>query len=327
MREPLFLRQNKNLWTEYEDMLFQGEEDTSNPDRLAQLYIQLTDDLAYARTFYPKSQSVKYLNGLAARTHLTIYKNKKEKKNLLYAFFAEDLPLIYRRAHKYFFYSFVVFTLAFLMGYLSTLKDVQIPTLFFGADYVEMTLKNIEKGDPMGVYKNQASAEMFVSIASNNIQVAFWVFITGILCSVGAIYFIGQNGFMLGTFFGLLYNHSALGESLSVVYLHGALELSAIVIAGAAGFMLGNSIMFPGTYTRLQSLQRGAKDAIRIMIGLVPVFILAAFLESYVSRHSDMHISLKLAIILPCFAYIIWYYILYPIWVEKELKKQEVTVG
>ncbi len=97
MREPAFLRQNKDKWREYEQTLFEekNQKKKVNPDHLANLYVQLTDDLAYARTFYPKSKTVKYLNGLAARTHLAIYKNKKEKKNKFLEFWTTDLPLIH----------------------------------------------------------------------------------------------------------------------------------------------------------------------------------------------------------------------------------------
>ena len=95
MREPAFLRKNKEKWQEYEQTLFGAGKSAIDPDRLGKLYIQLIDDLAYARTFYPKSQTVRYLNGLAARTHLLIYENRKPDKNRLYHFFAEELPLIY----------------------------------------------------------------------------------------------------------------------------------------------------------------------------------------------------------------------------------------
>ena len=80
MREPAFLRQNRDKWLEYERLLFGEEAHQTDPDHLANLYIQLTDDLAYARTHYPRSRTHRYLNGLAARTHLLIYKEKRDTK-------------------------------------------------------------------------------------------------------------------------------------------------------------------------------------------------------------------------------------------------------
>jgi uncharacterized membrane protein SpoIIM required for sporulation len=326
MREPLFLRQNKDKWREYEDTVFDENNQHTNPDRLADLYVQVTDDLGYARTFYPHSKIVRYLNGLAARTHLLIYQNKKTKGNRFLQFWAEELPLINRSAHKYMFYSLLVFLLAVGGGWLSTIKDTTIAETFLGTDYVEMTIKNIERGDPMGVYKDENSLDMFVRIATNNVNVSFLVFVAGIFFSVGSIFLSMRNGFMVGVFSALLFNHGVLSYSLPVIFIHGTLELSAIVIAGGAGIMLGNSFMFPGTYTRLQSLQQGAKSAVKIMVGLVPVIVIAAFLESYVTRLTEMPMIVKGLIIIISLAYIVWYYLIYPIVIEKEHLNKVETV-
>jgi uncharacterized membrane protein SpoIIM required for sporulation len=90
------------------------------------------------------------------------------------------------------------------------------------------------------------------------------------------------------------------------------LEISAIVIAGGAGIVLGNSLLFPKTYTRLISLKRGAKDGMKLVLGLVPIFIAAAFLESFVTRHSEMPMWLSASILAASLAFIIWYVIIYP---------------
>ena len=327
MREPLFLRQNKDKWLEYEAKLFGGQGETIDPDRLAELYIQLTDDLAYARTFYPRSQTVKYLNGLAARTHLAIYKNKKEKKNRLITFWTEELPLIYRDAHRYMFYSFVVFTFAFLIGAISTVKQEEFVRVILGDGYVNMTIENIEKGDPMGVYKQENKLYMFLRIAMNNIRVSFIAFALGVFCSVGTVWVLFNNGVMLGAFLMFFQQRSLSLEAWPVIYIHGTLELSAIVIAGGAGFMLGNSILFPGTYTRAQSVQKGARKGIKILVGLAPVFIVAAFLEGYVTRLTGMPMAIKLAIILLSLGFVIGYYILYPIYLSRHIELPDEDVA
>lgn len=318
MREPAFLRQNKEKWQEYERMLFEGNKDDIDPDRLAELYVQLTDDLAYSRTFYPKSQIVKYLNGLAARTHLAIYKNKKEKQNRFLSFWTLELPLIYQQAHRPMLYAFVIFTFAFLLGSISALSEDEFLSAVLGTEYVEMTLENIEKGDPMGVYKTSPSFAMFVRIGYNNIRVAFNAFALGIFVSIGTMYILFFNGIMLGAFLTFFHTKNLLWETLPVIYIHGTLELSAIVIAGGAGFLLGNSILFPGTYTRIQSIQKAAKMGVKIMVGLIPVFVMAAFLESYITRLTEMPLFLKMVIILISLAFIIGYYVIYPIIVRRE---------
>jgi len=100
--------------------------------------------------------------------------------------------------------------------------------------------------------------------------------------------------------------------SVLVIWIHGVLEISAIVIAGGAGIVLGNSLLFPKTYTRLISLKQGAKDGMKLVLGLVPIFIAAAFLESFVTRHSEMPMWLSASILAASLAFIIWYVIIYP---------------
>ncbi len=320
MREPLFLKQNRAKWQEYENLLFEENAEEENPDRLAELYIQLTDDLGYARTFYPRSKVIKYLNGLAARTHLLIYQNKKEKSGRLLSLFTQELPLCYYRNRRFLIYSFLVFLLSAAMGGLSAIKDTEIPNLILGDTYVNMTIDNIKAGKPTGVYQDEDAFGMFFQIAFNNIAVAFRCYAAGILFGIGTLFMLFYNGFMVGAFLGLFYNNNEFSHAFPVVMIHGTLELSAIAIAGGAGFCLGSGFMFPGTFKRLHSFQLAAKDSVKIIIGLVPVFTLAAFFESYVTRYENMPLILKLLIIILSLAYIVWYYFIYPSIMAHQIK-------
>lgn len=97
-----------------------------------------------------------------------------------------------------------------------------------------------------------------------------------------------------------------------MVYIHGALEISAIVVAGAAGFVMGNGLLFPGSYPRLTAFRRSAKKGLKIVVGLVPVFIAAAFLEGFVTRYTQMPVALSLAIIGASLALVVGYFVVYP---------------
>lgn len=317
MREPAFLRQNKDKWRTYERLLFSSESKSADPDQLTELYVQLTNDLAYARTFYPQSQIVKYLNGLAAHTHLAIYKNRRYKKNRFAEFFIRDLPLVYRKNHHYIFYSLAIFVISAALGWLSHLNDDGFINIILGDTYVNMTEENIEKGDPLGVYGQSPSFPMFVTIAANNIYVSFLAFVLGIFFSIGSMWLLFNNGVMVGAFFGMFFTKGLIGEALPIIFIHGTLELSAIVIAGGAGIAMGHSFLFPKTHSRLYSLQQGALQGIKMIAGLVPVFIMAAFLESYITRLTDMHIIWKLLIIILSLGFVVWYYFIYPKQIEK----------
>lgn len=194
MREALFLKLNKERWKTYE------LQHSKDPDILADTFVALTDDLAYARTFYPGSKTVKYLNGIAASLHLAIYQNKKEKKNRVLGFWKTDLPLIMAKHRKQLLYAFLFFTVFVLIGVLSARYDEDFVRLILGDDYVNMTNENIEKGDPFGVYKHEDPLLMFLAIGFNNIYVSFRVFVQGILLSVGTVFGLFYNGIMLGSF-------------------------------------------------------------------------------------------------------------------------------
>src|ERR1700759_1778070 len=101
MREPLFVKQNAEKWSHFE------QAPTKDPDELAERFIKITDDLAYAKTFYPKSKTTTYLNGLASKLHQSIYKNKTEKRNRFFAFWKYELPLLFRTYRKQLLYSFL----------------------------------------------------------------------------------------------------------------------------------------------------------------------------------------------------------------------------
>ena len=119
------------------------------------------------------------------------------------------------------------------------------------------------------------------------------------------------------------YKYGLFKAFFLTVFIHGALELSAIVIAGGAGFVLGAALMFPGTYTRIHALTVGAKHALKVVVGLVPVFIVAAFLESYVTgQYQSIPEIVKWSIIVLSFIYIIWYFILYPNKIKTHLNEQ-----
>jgi len=307
MREALFVKQNSKKWQHYDSM------QQASPDDVANQFIEITNDLAYSKTFYPNSKTTEYLNGLASKLHQTVYKNKKEKSNRFIHFWQTELPLILLQQRKQVFYALAFFLISCAIGALSAKYDDTFVRLIMGDAYVNMTNENIAKGDPFGVYKQSNEFMMFLQIGSNNIFVALYTFVLGILFSFGSIVSLFRNGIMLGSFQYFFFSKGLGFQSVLVIWIHGTLEISAIVLAGAAGLVLGNSLLFPKTYTRMASVLKGAKDGLKIVIGLIPIFIVAAFFESFVTRHTEMPLWLSALILLSSAAFIIWYVFIYPI--------------
>ncbi|QSE98311.1 stage II sporulation protein M [Fulvivirga lutea] len=310
MREINFFRKNEKKWAEIDDLL--STSGSISADRLSDLYIQLTDDLAYAQTNYPESKTVAYLNLLAGKVHGNIYKNKKKSRSFLINFFGKELPLIIYKHRKALLVSLIVFSLSCLIGAYSTHVDETFPRLIMGDQYVDMTIENIENGNPMGVYESMDPVPMFLFITFNNIRVSFIVFAAGIFFSVFTGFLLFRNGIMLGCFQYFFYTKKLLYISALTIWVHGTLEIASIVIAGGAGLALGNSFMFPGTYSRLHSFQMVAKDSVKIIAGLIPIFIVAGFLESFVTRYSTVSTIPAAVIILLSMLFLLFYFIYYP---------------
>lgn len=318
MREAAFVKQNKDKWLRFESVFSNNTQIT--PDELSDLYIEITDHLSYAKTFYANSNTERYLNQLASKAHQKIYKTKKESKNRILTFFKTEFPTMFYQHHRELLIAFLVFALFVIVGAFSAANEGDFVRSFLGDGYVNMTLDNIEKGDPMAVYKQQGEFHMFLGITLNNIKVSLMAFAYGILLGLGSLYIMLQNGIMLGSFQYFFYEKGLLWESARTIWIHGTIEISVIIIAGCAGLVLGNGMLFPGTYTRLESFKRGIVSGLKILISTIPFFIIAGFLEGYVTRHTEMPDWLAIIIITGSLGLIIFYYVIYPIQLHKKNK-------
>jgi uncharacterized membrane protein SpoIIM required for sporulation len=331
MREPLFIRKNKDKWESYDNV------PSRDPDVLSERLVNILDDLAYAQTFYPRGKTVKYLNERAVKFYNEIYKRKKEKFSRLFDFWRNDLPLTIRKNHRFILLSMVLFSIFYLMGVLSAHYDNGILDVILGSDYVTMTENNIRDGNPFGVYASGGTFYSFIRIALNNILLAFVIdFIGGIFFGMGTFYSLLTNGMMVGAFHYMFYDMGFGWEFLLVVFIHGTFELFAIVLAAGAGFRLCNGLLFPGTYKRVESIKKAAAEGMKLMIITFLLLLVAAFLEGYVTRLTATSIAhdvtgwmipvwASILLLVACFSFIIWYFIIYPLQVEKRMNRQLQT--
>jgi uncharacterized membrane protein SpoIIM required for sporulation len=321
VREGLFIKKNIDKWKKYQ------YENTSDPDEMAQQFTELVNDLGYSKTFYPHSKVTQYLNDLASRIYLNIYKNKREETSRIARFWKTELPLTVRKHHREILYAFLIFIGFAIMAALSAAHDESFVRGVLGDSYVEMTEENIAKGDPFGVYKSTNPLNMFFYIALNNIYISFQVFVWGLFLGLGSVYELFINGIMVGSFQYYFFNKSLGWPSVLVIWTHGTLEISAIILSGAAGIIIGNSILFPGSHKRLHSLMRGAKDGLKIMVAMVPILLTAAFLEGFVTRYSysAMPHWLTVFILVASLTFILWYFVWYPIQVQRKVNAAKIT--
>lgn len=315
MQEATFVKRNKSRWEEFEKLV--KNDQRVDPDRLAQLFIQLTDDLSFARTQYPKSRVTQYLNSLTAKVHREIYRNRPEERNRFITFWKIEVPEAVYQIRKPLFYSLIIFLAATALGALSAAQDETFVRLILGDGYVNMTLESIRKGNPTRVYSMGNELDMFWMITLNNIMVSFKVFVYGVIASFGTAYHLFNNGVMMGAFVMFFYKQQELSQAFPVIMLHGTIELSSIVVAGGAGIAMGNGLLFPKTYSRMVSFKTAARRGLKVVIGLVPFFVIAGFIESFITRYGFMHWSLKVLIIGASAALIVFYFIFYPLYLNR----------
>jgi len=320
VKEIVFLNQNVLSWKNFESLIISNN--SKDADLIADAYIKLTDDLSFAQTYFPGSETEKYLNFLASKFHQDIYKTKKEENTGIFYFWKNDFPLVIYSIRKQILYSFIIFAFAVLLGVVSTENDISFTRIVLGNEYVNMTIENIKNGNPMAVYKQTDSLLMFLMIAQNNLKVMTFVFVFGMLTPIGTGFLIVRNGIMVGAFQYFFYKFNVLPESVSAIWLHGTIEMFTLIVAGGAGIMLGNSIIAPKTFSRKQSLIYAGKNGIKVIIGLSIFIVFAAFIESFFTRHTEWPYTVKFGIIIASAVLILWYFFIYP----KKVYKKSIII-
>ena len=206
MKEAQFVSRHIEKWRKAEMLL--GDRLFATPDELVDAYNEVTSDLAFSQTHFPESAVTPYLNDLALALHRDLYRNKRDPWMRLVTFWTHEVPLSVYEARRPLLVSLAVFVAFIIIGMLSTLGDPDFPRLILGDGYVDMTLDNIEKGEPMAVYGGDSQLLSFLGITINNVKVAFLTFVMGIFTSFGTCYFLMNNGIMVGAFVTFFINDS-----------------------------------------------------------------------------------------------------------------------
>ena len=185
MREVAFIKQNKEKWLSFEKAIVNNDFD--NPDELASQYIHVINDLAYAQTYYPKSKVIAYLNQLSANAYQKIYKTKSTDTNRIVSFWKTEVPLICYQYRKFIHIAFIIFAAFTFIGAISAANDGEFVRSVLGDDYVNMSIENIEAGDPVAVYKSGSNWGSFIGITINNLRVGIIAFVLGVFLGIGTL--------------------------------------------------------------------------------------------------------------------------------------------
>ena len=305
MKETQFIEKHSKGWEDAQKAL-----NVESEGYIEDVYQEVQDDLGYAQSHYSKRMVTNFLEGLAGSLHIFLIKQAKMKG--VKEFYTQVVPKHLFFLRKYLLYSLVIVLLGLGTGYLGYIIDNAFAKAVLSNNYVEMTLENIQKGDPLGVYKSENSWNMFVHIATNNLRVAIMFFVLGSLFALGSGLIIYYNGLILGVFSALLIENGQGYEYFLTVYQHGTLEILTMVVEGATGLCVGASIFNPGKYSKMVALRKNAQTAGIVLLGTVPIIILAAFIESFLTRFTDLSDVLRFGIIALSLLFVVAYFIYFP---------------
>lgn len=281
MTESYFIHTHQKTWQELEDILKHPPSkrnqraDMDSLHRLLFLYQSVCGHLSIARTRYGSTSTVEYLNSLVVRAHQVIYVSKPNSLSKILHFLVHGFPTMLRKESLLFFISTGLFTLSFLFSFFFTILRPDYALSFVPAQYVEA----IQNGVEGSVDFNYSIAS--VAIFTNNIQVGILAFTLGITLGVGTVYVLVTNGFMLGTLAALSINSGSGYIFWALIVPHGVPELFCIFVCGGAGLLIARSMLFPGLLSRRESFVKGGKKALFLLLGTIPLFVLAGLTEGY----------------------------------------------
>jgi uncharacterized membrane protein SpoIIM required for sporulation len=249
---------------------------------LALLYRQSASDLSTVREDPTSSQLAVYLNQLLARAHNLIYMGRKASRRGIWTFFKDTYPRIFRETFADTFTAFVLFLVAAIAGVLMGIADPGFSRFFLGPHMMQSIETHKMWTDSIVTIKPLASS----GIMTNNLSVAFTAFAAGITAGVGTVWMMLQNGLLMGVVGVACWREGMSLPLWSFVAGHGVLELPAIFIAGGAGLGMAKGMLFPGVLPRKESLVRAGARSVRLVLGTIPMLLIAGLVEGFVSPTS-----------------------------------------
>jgi len=232
-----------------------------------------------------------------AQAHVSIYRSQPLSLKGIFHLFSHEIPAVFRQRIGYIILAFTLFAGAGLLGFIGCYFEEDLPRIIIGDEYISKTEENIAKGDPCAVYKTGVKPLASSIIMTNNLGVTFFAFSLGMLMGIGTGLILILNGLMLGVIAFVFHQHHYGIEFMSTVMIHGTIELSCIFIAGGAGFLLGDAFINPGDRFRKDALVQNGKEAVKLILGIVPWLAIAGIIEGFITP-MDLSLPARMAVII-----------------------------
>lgn len=287
MARDQFINNRKNAWQRLEDLMTLL--DTTSIRRLhreevrelGRIYRRTASDLAIARAESRDPRLINYLNSLVIRAHGRIYRADAQGGRRIRNFFAREFPRTFRDTWRYTALAFAVFALFAVIGFVGTRLDPEFSELVgVPAGFREVY---IETKTHWWNDLNEANQLGASYIVTNNIQVTIYTFAFGAMFGAGTLFFLAYNGANLASVVALTYRAGFGNDLMTFVVGHGVVELSCIFMAGGAGLLIGSALLMPGDLSRADALKTRGKSAVRLMVGVAVLLVIAAIIEAFIS--------------------------------------------
>jgi len=292
MKAEQFYESRQSDWKKLSDLLKKGQNGVQRlspeeVDQLGRLYRAATSDLALAQRDFPQHKVTTYLNQLVGRSHAIIYRHEPLAWRRLVHYVTKGFPQAYRSIWPFILTSALLIIIpailsAMVVNYDPNSAEWILPP---GAQALIPKVEDKELWVDIPIEERPYTSAF---IMSNNIQVSFMAFGSGILAGVLTAWILVFNGLMLGGLTGLTAHYDIGFELWTFVIGHGVVELSVIFIAGGAGLSLGWAVIYPGLHRRRDALTLAARKSIYLIFGCVPLLVIAGTIEGFISPNENI---------------------------------------
>jgi uncharacterized membrane protein SpoIIM required for sporulation len=252
------------------------------------LYQKAAQNLSYSQTYFPNDEVTHYLNGLVSKSHNLLYRDQVSSFKQIRHFFSTKFIGLLVEQWQFVLVAMILFTIGGLGSFLSVVNEPQHIYSILPAEMAQGV-------DPEQLGSGDAavdSALMSTSIMTNNIKVAILAFAGGITFGLLTVYLLIYNGIIVGALAGLFWHHGKSFDFWAYIVPHGLIELTAIFIAGGAGLLMGYKLFVPGQYSRAYQLKEQAKRSVQLLLGTIPLFVIAGVIEGFITP-ADISLEAK----------------------------------
>ncbi|MBD8067678.1 stage II sporulation protein M [Bacillus sp. PS06] len=279
-----FVKQHREEWKQLEQLITSLHKNRrhlkeADIDNFHRYYQKAAQHLSYSQTYYPNDDVTSYLNGLVSKSHNLLYKDQMSSLKQIRHFFSTTFIRLFLEQWKFILVAMLLFAIGGIGSFIAVKAD---PLHLYS-----ILPSNIAQGvDPEQLGSSDGAVNsplMSASIMTNNIQVAILAFAGGVTFGLLTVYILIYNGIIIGALAALFWHYGKTYEFWAYIVPHGMIELTAIFIAGGAGLLMGYKLFVPGLYSRGYQLKYQAKRSVQLLLGTIPLFIIAGVIEGFIT--------------------------------------------